>query len=161
MCDKDRIAELRAEVEPLRGRGAVGRMVDQCRHHSNHLSIIQSREAATNRKLKEVEAEVARLKHYIEEEHAIAQAVSGGYDARLEAERDSLRADNERLRGIEARLRDEALAHETAYRYSVEMISPMSRMHEHMKVIDAYRAAVLSASPEATQAPAEEGDEDE
>ena len=112
-------------------------------------------------KIAELEAEVARLEHYIEEEHAIAQAVSGGYDARLEAERDSLRADNERLRGIEARLRDEALAHETAYRYSVEMISPMSRMHEHMKVIDAYRAAVLSASPEATQAPAEEGDNDE
>ncbi|HUU96892.1 MAG TPA: hypothetical protein VM487_14230 [Phycisphaerae bacterium] len=157
MCDKDRIAELRAEVEPLRGRGAVGRMVDQCRHHSNHLSIIQSREAATNRKLKEVEAEVARLKHYIEEEHAIAQAVSGGYDARLEAERDSLRADNERLRGIEARLRDDDIVRQVAAQVFVNAYA--GQISPAMGMVQAYRAAVLSASPEATPAPAEEGGE--
>ena len=107
-------------------------------------------------KIAELGAEVARLEHYIEEEHAIAQAVSGGYDARLEAERDSLRADNERLRGIEARLRDDDIVRQVAAQVFVNAYA--GQISPAMGMVQAYRAAVLSASPEATQGQGEGGE---
>ena len=64
-----------------------------------------------------------------------------------------------RLRGIEARLRDDDIVRQVAAQVFVNAYA--GQISPAMGMVQAYRAAVLSDSPEATQAPAEEGDKDE